>query len=617
MNPRHIIHALALIILLVSFASAQPIILYTDITSGPSTGGEDDNGAIVSIFGKGFKDNISAIKVYIGDGEVARNVYLGKSLGRPDIQQLAVQIGPAATSGKIRVVVDGEESNTDHDFTVRAGNIFFVAVGGNNTNSGSFNSPFKTLDFAKSRLLPGDILYAMDGVEQLTPDSISGNEAALRIIETAGSAHAGEKDHPIALIAYPGSDVRIGCTDSNSGCPSIGVRLYMPYWVVSGFYLSGTGEAMDINDYKHIMNGTRVVNNDATSGYYGMSSFAAPDSQILGNTIHDTPHSGYYYGGSDKYQSQNIEVAWNVLHDIEAFGIKFYYAPPSSSASPEQRFIGGVSIHNNLIYNMMRAPILVGGHDWGDSPWITDAKIYNNIIYDFEMTGNEGAIRIGNAGGDETELEVSILHNTVVLSSSAMNAVSLEIDACKTAVVQNNLFVQAQGNYVSAIGPGQITMSNNGYYGGTSVPSYDTNPIEGYHYFVNMSEHDFHMLNDTGNHFIDSGAITYITMDFDGMPRPMGQGYDIGAYEYTGEYIPPAYYCGDGICGGSGENCSTCPQDCGSCPAYCIHNADTEPCDSCIDNDELFAYIDRWKSGDVIALTDLMQAVILWKEGCG
>ena len=73
-------------------AEAAPRVFYTDIDSGPNTGGENDNGAYLSIFGKGFGADLGQIKVYVGDGEVARYMYLGPSLGRPDVQQLSVQL---------------------------------------------------------------------------------------------------------------------------------------------------------------------------------------------------------------------------------------------------------------------------------------------------------------------------------------------------------------------------------------------------------------------------------------------------------------------------------------------------------------------------------------------
>jgi len=49
----------------------------------------------------------------------------------------------------------------------------------------------------------------------------------------------------------------------------------------------------------------------------------------------------------------------------------------------------------------------------------------------------------------------------------------------------------------------------------------------------------------------------------------------------------------------------------------CLHESDNPPCDGCVDDLELTAYIDRWKvnSSDV-TLKELMEAIGLWKRGC-
>jgi len=106
--------ALALPFLFASpqLAQAAPQVLYTDIISGPNSGGEGNLGAYLSIFGKGFGSGSlgSGVKVYLNDVEVSRYILLSTSKGRSDIQQISVQIGavgnPAAgTPVPIKVVV--------------------------------------------------------------------------------------------------------------------------------------------------------------------------------------------------------------------------------------------------------------------------------------------------------------------------------------------------------------------------------------------------------------------------------------------------------------------------------------------------------------------------------
>jgi len=72
--------------------------------------------------------------------------------------------------------------------------------------------------------------------------------------------------------------------------------------------------------------------------------------------------------------------------------------------------------------------------------------------------------------------------------------------------------------------------------------------------------------------------------------------------------------CGDGVCI-VGENCSTCPADCGICTVVCVHDADQVPCDGCIDTAELSQYVGLWKSGSV-EMGQMMSAVGMWKNGC-
>src|SRR5581483_390668 len=138
-----------LMLLVATGAAADPRILYTDINSGPNKGGEEDNGAYLSIFGQGFGTDIGKVKAYVGGGEVARYMYLGRSLGRPDVQQLSVQLGPKTTSGPIKVVVAGAASNTNHTFTVRAGNFFFISPHGDN-DTGRVNDiaqPYRSANY--------------------------------------------------------------------------------------------------------------------------------------------------------------------------------------------------------------------------------------------------------------------------------------------------------------------------------------------------------------------------------------------------------------------------------------------------------------------------------------
>ncbi len=131
---------------------AGPRVLYTDIVTGPNSGGEGGNGIYLSIFGRGFGMNLSQVKVSVGGSEVPRYVYLGASNGRPDVQQLSVQIGPSNPTGAVTVTVGGVPSNTDHSFTVVPGSIYFVSLSGNDS-TGAAGDP--TRPFRERQHCPG------------------------------------------------------------------------------------------------------------------------------------------------------------------------------------------------------------------------------------------------------------------------------------------------------------------------------------------------------------------------------------------------------------------------------------------------------------------------------
>ena len=47
----------------------------------------------------------------------------------------------------------------------------------------------------------------------------------------------------------------------------------------------------------------------------------------------------------------------------------------------------------------------------------------------------------------------------------------------------------------------------------------------------------------------------------------------------------------------------------------CIHDADNNPCDGCIDNGELKVSIDSWFDGN-LGINTFFEVIELWKSGC-
>src|SRR5215471_2884578 len=91
----------------------SPRIFYSDLESGPNTGGQQDQGAFVTIYGRGFGSARGNSTVSVGGKPVA-----GYSIWADS--KITFQLGAAAETGNIVVTVGGQQSN-GVPFVVRSG----------------------------------------------------------------------------------------------------------------------------------------------------------------------------------------------------------------------------------------------------------------------------------------------------------------------------------------------------------------------------------------------------------------------------------------------------------------------------------------------------------------
>src|ERR1700683_2397990 len=102
---------------------AAPRIFFTDLTSGPKSGGQNNAGAFVTIYGRNFGATRSSSSVTIGGGPAGSYPVWTDT-------KIAIQLGGAAVTGNIVVTTPAGASN-GAPFTVRSGKIYFVATNGN------------------------------------------------------------------------------------------------------------------------------------------------------------------------------------------------------------------------------------------------------------------------------------------------------------------------------------------------------------------------------------------------------------------------------------------------------------------------------------------------------
>ena len=127
-------------------AATTTRIFYSDLQSGPNTGGQDNQGAFVTLYGVGFGASRGSSTVTIGGVPAANYPYWSDT-------KIVLQVGAGALTGSIVAQVNGNSSN-GVKFTVEPGNIYFVAPNGSDGNDGSFNAPWVTVSQAVSAMMP-------------------------------------------------------------------------------------------------------------------------------------------------------------------------------------------------------------------------------------------------------------------------------------------------------------------------------------------------------------------------------------------------------------------------------------------------------------------------------
>jgi hypothetical protein len=516
-------------------------LFYSDLTSGPNTGGENGKGAYVTIVGNGFGSTQGSSTVTIGGG--AADNYPAWTGTR-----ITFQLGAAAKTGNIVVNVSGKGASNGLPFTVRAGNVYFVSSSGSDTNPGSFVSPWATIPQAKNTIQAGDIAYigthAGDSVSQTTVDASSSYDCALGMSVNDGT-NAGTAPAPKALVVYPGATATVGVASGiERGILTPGITGVFDYWVIAGFTLLGAVEALD---FEGQANGWRVVDNDIScpngTGLSGCATGNPTQLAFYGNVVHDAAANvatsaitKYYHGVY--WGSSHIDMGWNVIRDGRTCrAIQFHDT-------------GGVNefdlhVHDNVIHDTVCDGLNFATVD----PSQGTVEAFNNIIYDVGLGPDPsdgasdyagiyvaGETDSGAAGGGTVQIYGNTLYNCGALSSSTDSG-GVNNGGGNTALTMNlvdNLFVATSTGeaYVAQdSAAGLVTGNNNLFFGGGTAPAFLTASVSGDPKLMDAASADFHLL--AGSAAIGKGVMIPAATDFDGNARPQNGSWDIGAYEYV------------------------------------------------------------------------------------
>ncbi len=225
-------------------------------------------------------------------------------------------------------------------------------------------------------------------------------------------------------------------------------------------------------------------------------------NEILNSRIH---HNGYS-GSADTVghglyitSSDNL-FEGNDVYDNEGYGFHIYNNSGSHD-DPSRNVVRNNRIRGNGLQHSTAYGVVIA--------WGSDNVVANNVIY-----GNLGGIQV-YTGASNT----GIFNNTVY--GNRAEGVALQYYT-SSQTVRNNI-VYANGAAIMD-------------YGGSGTVAADHN-LTANPNFANAAAGDFRPA--PGSAAIDTGvAVTAVTHDFAYTPRPMGNGYDVGAFESGGAAVP-------------------------------------------------------------------------------
>jgi hypothetical protein len=499
-------------------AAGAPAILFSDVEAGPVSGGPNNRGVPIAIFGKGFGATRGTSKVTIGGVEVASYLVWGQNnANNTALDMIVVQPGPLSAAGSIIVAVNGRISNSTIRFAPTVGKIYYVAPTGFDSATCSEAQPCATiLNVVTTRMQPGDALLVRGG-------NLNDDEIWIRGV----LGHSGTPAAPKIVRNYPGEVPVFNLTNRP-------VIVDADYITFSGFHFPN-GKSLGVGG--ETSRGNRMINNrfrgsidfDALGTHGNDITIAGNDCDVASSSVGTQGHCYYISNGS------NIRLLYNVGRGSPGYNIHIF--DQRRQANDIVRVISNVLVEGNILTGSPERSgmIIAMGDEDGIGNHIDGVTIRNNIF----AANNFAGIAIGG-----NVRNVKVYHNTFY--QNGRQGLTIYDDPTISGVeVTNNLFDQTTNANCKAncswyglahVEKGaravNVTLSNNFYAPGPAllIGSADSAAGIGIPGFVNAAMGDFRLA--TGSAAIDKGMLLPSVMtDFYGQPRSVGVRPDAGAFE--------------------------------------------------------------------------------------
>jgi hypothetical protein len=430
--------------------------------------------------------------------------------------------------------------------------------------NGSLASPWNVLDGSFSKLNPGNVLCVRGNVgsprvyaeAEISVDGINGQKS-------------GTAQSPITVRTYPGESVMLRVT----GADNVIELRDISYWVFDGFNIDGQSTrsigVKFIRAHNHQLRNCDVHH----ARQDGLNLLNSHGNRVEGCAIHHI-NAGPYQDGTGVIinGSNNTVVRGSTLYDLNGDGVQLYdgFGAISGTLIENNHFyttlgrcsenavdmkIGGTQttvIRGNRMHGFRPNDGACGGSGGGLGEAIIIHESASNVDIDRnEIYDSAGGISIT---GNNVYVTNNLIRN-LVRDTFAFASIGIYAYDCNTVELRHNtlaslpdyaLWVSNVSGYklynnllysagkVTQDGSNSISANYNGWFSmpGRLAGANDTlGSAPGF-----VGPGDYHLV--PGAMAVDKGASTYnVSVDFDGAPRPYGNGPDLGAFEVQ---APPA-----------------------------------------------------------------------------
>jgi hypothetical protein len=368
--------------------------------------------------------------------------------------------------------------------TVPATCNYYIAPNGSDSGAGTLASPWKTIKYGSAKLSAGKTLCARGGTYY--------GQAGL-IWKSSGTALA-----PVTFKNYPGEKPVFDGQWGDTG--------------VDGDFLVFSNNSHVVVDGITVQHFADKYGNgtiDLHNGQGPVNDITIQNSTLMDNGSHTAQDHHIYIATG----VTNVTIRNNLFIRAAGSAVQAYHSPASS----------GIKVYNNVMiggklncYQSKSNPCsATATQHWGLI--IGDAKdtqIYNNTIYGMQ-TGIE--FNYGTTSTGPYTVKNNLIANSTTAGISVNSAYALHFISDYNGFSGNRSDINWKGANMTAA-QFAVTTTNERH-------AVRANPM-----FVNAAASDFHLV--AGSPMIDKATpMTLFNTDKDGVARPTGLGFDIGAYE--------------------------------------------------------------------------------------